>query len=220
MSKPKALVLLSGGLDSATCLYYALDAGYSVVALSFDYQQRHQIELEYARELAKTSGVEKHIVFNIDLRQIGASALTSEISVPKGGADLEREDIIPITYVPARNLVFLSIASAVAEAEKITSIFIGANALDYSGYPDCRPDFFNSFTDTVNLATREGREGRKFEIITPLLGLTKKEIIELALKLKLPIEKTWSCYDPQGDQPCGECDACLLRDRAAKEAGL
>ncbi len=220
----KAVVLLSGGLDSSTTLYQAKATGREVIALSFPYNQRHYIEIEAAKKIAERAGISEHILFPMDFSVIGGSALTGSYEVPKGGADLSCEDVIPVTYVPARNLIFLSIAAAVAESRGAQEIYIGVNSMDYSGYPDCRPDFISSFEETVNLATRDGRSGKKFTLVTPLISFSKKEIILKANSLGVPLELTWSCYDPvhSGDKyiPCGECDSCLLRSRGFAEAGL
>lgn len=226
-SEKTAVVLLSGGLDSSTVLYHAIANNFNVVALSFRYNQRHSIELDAAAAVAKHANV-KHYVLDVDLSLFGASALTADIDVPKGGVDLDKEDFIPVTYVPARNLVFLSLAAALAESLDCKDIFIGVNALDYSGYPDCRPDFIESFTQTVNLATRIGRmskegEEQGFKVHTPLLHLSKAQIVKEAVKLKVPLEHTWSCYAPIIEngkaRPCGECDSCILRKRGFAEAG-
>lgn len=219
LAKP-AVILFSGGLDSTTCLYYAKKKGFSPIALSFDYGQKHKIELKKAQKICQLANIEKHYILKLDFSLIKNSALTNnDIPVPLGGTHLGREEYIPPTYVPARNLLFLSYAIAIAENENVRDIFIGVNALDYSGYPDCRGDFIQSFRKTANLATKQGREGRKFTIHTPLLNLGKTEILQLALSLKVPIEETWSCYNPQKNhlgnyEPCGSCDACLLRLKA------
>lgn len=213
---PRAVVLLSGGLDSATCMYLARERGFEIEAISFNYQQRHSVELTAAQRLAGTCGA-NHTIIDVNLRAIGASALTSDIAVPKGGAHLQGEAVIPSTYVPVRNLVFLSLAYALAEARDCSAIFTGVNAIDYSGYPDCRPDFIASFAQTAALASKSGREGRAPEILTPLIAMTKSDIATEALRLAVPIHLTWSCYDPQtaGEmlKPCEQCDACLLREQ-------
>ncbi len=224
MGKKKALVLLSGGLDSSTTLYVAKKEGFDIVSLFLFYQQRHQVEKKFSSLIAKEAGVKEHIEFPLDFRLMGHSALTdSSIEVPKGEDPLSREGI-PITYVPARNLIFLSIAVGFAEVREIQDIFIGVNALDYSGYPDCRPDFIEAFSLAATLATKIGREKGSFQIHTPLIKKTKKEIVELAYSLGVPLEKTWSCYDPQGSLedpiPCFSCDACILREKGFQEAGI
>lgn len=211
---PRAVVLLSGGLDSATCMYIARERGFAIEAISFDYQQRHSVELKAARQLAETCGA-RHTVINVNLRAIGGSALTEDIEVPKDGAHLQGVQAIPSTYVPVRNLVFLSLAYALSEARDCSAIFTGVNAIDYSGYPDCRPDFIASFAQTAALASKSGREGRAPEILTPLIQMTKADIAAEALRLGVPVELTWSCYDPQvagsALAPCEQCDACILR---------
>lgn len=218
----RAVVLLSGGLDSATCMYIARERGFAVEAISFDYQQRHSVELTAARRLAAACGA-NHTVIDVNLRAIGASALTGDIAVPKGGAHLRGEAAIPSTYVPVRNLVFLSLAYALSEARDCSAIFTGVNAIDYSGYPDCRPDFIASFAQTAALASKSGREGRAPEILIPLIQMTKADIAAEALRLGVPVELTWSCYDPQleGEMltPCTQCDACLLREQGFAALG-
>jgi 7-cyano-7-deazaguanine synthase len=214
----KAVCLLSGGLDSATCLAWALRAGFDVYALSFDYGQRHRIELRSAAHIAQHLGACGHRTVAIDLRAFGNSALTDEIAVPKN----QLSSGIPVTYVPARNTIFLSFALAWAEVLESSDIFIGVNALDYSGYPDCRPEFIEAFERMANLATKAGVEGRtRTRIHTPLLQLTKAEIVRLASELNLPFELTHSCYDPSPEgRPCNECDSCLLRAKGFHEAGI
>lgn len=223
MSKEKAVVLLSGGLDSTTCLYKALETGYQPIALSFSYGQRHLAELQAARRIAHQLAIE-HRVLAVDLRQIGGSALTDEIAIPRGGNHLKKEGIIPVTYVPVRNLIFLSLAYALSEASGAGAIFIGVNAIDYSGYPDCRPEFIESFSRTASLASKTGSEGHRIEIVTPLISLSKAEIAAEAVRLKVSLGLTWSCYDPQanGTQlvPCRHCDACILRRDGFQAAGL
>lgn len=226
-NKKKAVVLFSGGLDSSTCIYFAKKENYDITAISFLYGQKHQHELEFGKRLLHQAGIENHFIANLGFHDILKSALTdSNIDIPKGGADLDKENFIPSTYVPARNLLFLSYASAAAENIGAHAIFLGVNALDYSGYPDCRPDFIDSFQKTVNLATRAGRTGENITIQTPLINKTKKEIIELGNSLGVPYHLTWSCYDPQNSsdpekvKPCGECDSCLLRKQGFEAAGL
>lgn len=218
----KAVVLLSGGLDSATVLALALEAGFSVHAISFRYGQRHQAELDRARGLAARSQVAAHVIIDINLAQFGGSALTSDIPVPKHETVDEVGSDIPVTYVPARNTVFLSLALAYAESLGAEDIFIGVNALDYSGYPDCRPEFIEAFARLANLATKLGVEGEsRLKIHTPLIDLTKGEIIATGLRLGVDYAQTISCYDPNADQqPCQHCDACLLRMRGFEQNGM
>lgn len=218
----KAVVLLSGGLDSTTVLAVAKDLGFHPFAISFRYGQRHAVELEAARRVAVAAGVERHVVCDIDLRVFGGSALTSDIEVPKhSSADELSEDEIPITYVPARNTVFLSFALAFAEVVGSTDIFIGVNALDYSGYPDCRPEYIAAYEKMANLATKAGVEGHELKIHTPLINLTKAETVELGTRLGVDYSLTLSCYDPDKDGlSCGRCDSCLLRLRGFADAGL
>jgi 7-cyano-7-deazaguanine synthase len=218
----KAVVLLSGGLDSATVLAIARSQGYKPYALSFAYGQRHAIELEAASRVAAALGVEDHRIANIDLRVFGGSALTADIDVPKGRDAAEMSHGIPITYVPARNTIFLSFALAWAEVLGASDIFIGVNALDYSGYPDCRPEFIAAFETLANLATKAGVEGRQaLRIHTPLIALTKAEIIRQGIELGVDYGLTSSCYDPSPTgQPCGQCDSCLLRRKGFRENGI
>jgi len=218
----KAVCLLSGGLDSATCLALARRDGYECYALSFDYGQRHKIELEAAARVAAALGAKRHMVAKIGLDAFGGSALTAEIEVPKGRSAGEMGAGIPITYVPARNTIFLSFALAWAEVLESSHIFIGVNALDYSGYPDCRPEFIEAYERLANLATKAGVEGRtRLKIHTPLLHLSKAGIVKLGQELALPFGLTFSCYDPQpGGAPCGQCDACLLRRKGFEEAAI
>lgn len=260
----KAVVLLSGGIDSSTVLAIAKSKGYNVHALSFDYNQRHKRELESAKMVASAFGVKKHLIINFDLREIGGSALTSEIEVPKENDPEKRghgeTDIIPdspsprltispipVTYVPARNTIFLSFALAWAEVLLAENIFIGANAIDYSGYPDCRPEYLNAFEEMANLATKISVEGKfRFKVNAPLISMKKSEIIRKGIELGLDFSLTWSCYDPQppekrrrGDAetcqshrvaespgrfsgliPCGRCDSCVFRAKGFKEASI
>jgi len=211
----RAVSLLSGGLDSSTLLSYVVSQGYEVVALSFDYGQRHSRELESARKIADYYKV-KHRIMKIDLRAIGGSALTDDISVPESPLNEIGKDI-PVTYVPARNTILLSIALGVAEVTDSSKIFIGANALDYSGYPDCRPEYFDSINQTFNLATKKTVEGGHIEVDAPLLRYSKADIVNLALRLKTPLEITWSCYSVN-DKACGVCDSCKLRLKGFMEA--
>ena len=217
----KAVCLLSGGLDSATCLALARREGYQCYALSFDYGQRHKIELLAAARVAQSLGAERHLVAKIGLDAFGGSALTSGIDVPKGRSADEMGHGIPVTYVPARNTIFLSFALAWAEVLESSDIFIGVNALDYSGYPDCRPEFIEAYERMANLATKAGVEGRtRVKIHTPLLQLTKAGIVKLGRELGLDFGLTFSCYDPLADgRPCGQCDACLLRRKGLRRGG-
>ena len=216
------MVLLSGGLDSTTALAVARSAGYELYAMSFRYGQRHSLELESASRVASAIGVEKHLIANFDLRAIGGSALTDQIEVPKERGAEEIASGIPVTYVPARNTIFLSFALAWAEVLGAQDIFIGVNALDYSGYPDCRPEYIESFERMANLATKAGVEGRlRLKIHTPLIAMTKAEIIVTGLRLGVDYSLTHSCYDPSSEGiACGKCDSCLLRLRGFAEAGL
>jgi 7-cyano-7-deazaguanine synthase len=218
----KAVCLLSGGLDSATCLALALRQGYACYALSFDYGQRHRVELQAAANVARSLGAERHVVARIDLRQIGHSALTDDISVPKGRSTEDMSHGIPVTYVPARNTIFLSFALAWAEVLESPDIFIGVNALDYSGYPDCRPEYIEAFERMANLAIKAGVEGRlRIRIHAPLIRLSKAEIVKLGSELGLDFSLTYSCYDPDAQgRPCGQCDSCLLRRKGFQEAGI
>lgn len=218
----KAVCLLSGGLDSATCLAVARRDGFVSYALSFDYGQRHIFELEAARRVAEALGAADHRVARIDLRMFGGSALTAGIDVPKHRSVAEMETGIPITYVPARNTIFLSFAMAWAEVLGASDIFLGVNAVDYSGYPDCRPEFVAAFEAMANLATRSGVEGTtRLHIHTPLLELSKAGIIQLGLSCGVDYGLTHSCYDPAPDgRPCGACDSCLLRAKGFAEAGV
>jgi 7-cyano-7-deazaguanine synthase len=216
-----AVVLLSGGLDSATTLAIARRQGFAVHALSFDYGQRHRIELDCAKQLATRYGAVQHVILPIDLRRFGGSALTSDLAVPKDRPLEEMSQAIPITYVPARNTIFLSFALAWAEVLGADDIFLGVNALDYSGYPDCRPEYIAAFQAMANLATKAGVEARQRLIIhTPLINYTKAEIIRQGLTLGVDYALTTSCYDPAADgKACGRCDACLLRLKGFAEAG-
>lgn len=219
---PPAVVLLSGGLDSATAAAIARAEGFDLFALSFDYGQRHCPELEAARNIAHSLGVRRHVVLSIDLRQFGASALTDRIDVPKDRAPTEIGEGIPITYVPARNTVFLSLALAYAETVSAADIFIGVNAVDYSGYPDCRPEYIAAFEHLANLATKASIEGRiRFRIRTPLIHWTKAEIIRRGTEMGVDYSLTRSCYDPSpAGLSCGRCDSCRLRLKGFAEAGL
>ncbi|MDN3647071.1 7-cyano-7-deazaguanine synthase QueC [Pontixanthobacter aestiaquae] len=212
-----AVVLLSGGLDSMVSAAIAREQGFTLSALTIDYGQRHKIEIESAKQIAEHLRCERHVVLPLDLRAFGGSALTDDIDVPKEGVG----DEIPVTYVPARNLVFLALTSAWAEATGSHDIFIGVNALDYSGYPDCRPEFIASFTETARLGTKAGVEGTPFSIHTPLQDMTKADIASEAARLGLDTGMSWSCYDPSSDGlACGVCDSCRLRHKGFAEAGL
>lgn len=217
----RAICLLSGGLDSATCLAIARREDYECYCLSFDYGQRHRVELEAARQVAEHLGAREHRVVRFDLRAFGGSALTGDGDVPKNRRESEMSNGIPITYVPARNTIFLSFALAYAEVKKAADIFIGVNAIDYSGYPDCRPEFIHAFETMANLATRAGVEGATtIKIRTPLQSLSKADIVRKALDLGLDVSLTHSCYDPDAHgHPCGSCDSCLLRRKGFEEAG-
>jgi 7-cyano-7-deazaguanine synthase len=220
--RKRAVVLLSGGLDSATVLAIARSRGYELYALSFAYGQRHSWELEAAKRVAASMEVMDHRIAQIDLRIFGGSALTADIDVPKGRKPEEMADGIPITYVPARNTIFLSFALAWAEVLHADNIFIGVNALDYSGYPDCRPEFVAAFEKMANLATKAAVQGRQhFKIHTPLIALTKAQIIRLGLQLGVDYSLTSSCYDPSPEGvPCGQCDSCQLRQKGFSENGV
>jgi 7-cyano-7-deazaguanine synthase len=218
---PRAVVLLSGGLDSTTTLAVAVSEGYEAYAITFDYGQRHRIELEAAHRAATSLGARKHLIVSVDLGAIGASALTADLHVPKARSMPEIAEGIPVTYVPARNTVFLSLALAWAEAVSAEHIFIGINALDYSGYPDCRPEFIRAFEETANLGTKAGVQGRRFRIHAPLISMTKGQIVRRGLELGVDYSITHSCYDPLPDgKPCGSCDSCLLRRKGFEEAGV
>lgn len=219
---PSAIVLLSGGLDSATTAAIAKSQGFDLYALSIDYGQRHCFELEAARRVAQSQGVRRHVTLKIDLTQFGASALTADIDVPKDRSEAEMCSGIPITYVPARNTVFLSLALAYAEASGAADLFVGVNAVDYSGYPDCRPEYIAAFEQMANLATKAGVEGPlRFRIHTPLIDLTKAEIIRRGLALGVDYSLTHSCYDPDSaGRSCGHCDSCLLRLKGFHDAGV
>lgn len=218
-SLPKAVCLLSGGLDSSTCLAIASHEGYECYCLAFDYGQRHRIELQAASRVAESLGAKQLRTVKIDLRVFGGSALTDEIDVPKERGEANS---IPVTYVPARNTIFLSFALAYAEVLGASDIFIGVNAIDYSGYPDCRPEFISAFERMANLATRTGVEGRTHvRIRTPLSSMSKAEIARKAVEMGVDVSLTHSCYDPDSSgAPCGECDSCVLRRRGFAEAGL
>ena len=216
-----AIVLLSGGLDSMVVAGMAKQQGYAIHALTIDYNQRHRIELEAAKRIAEHIGAAEHIILPLDLTKFGGSALTADIDVPKNGVGND----IPVTYVPARNTIFLSLCLGLAEARGARDLWIGVNALDYSGYPDCRPDFIRSFEATANLATKAGVEGEGFTVHTPLLDMSKADIARQAALLDLDAGMSWSCYDPferdnVGSLACGQCDSCRLRKKGFEEAGL
>jgi 7-cyano-7-deazaguanine synthase len=216
-SKPKAVVLLSGGLDSMVCAALAREAGFEVLALTIDYNQRHRIELQAAANVARAVGAARHIVLPLDLTRFGGSAITDDIAVPKSGVGND----IPVTYVPARNTIFLSLCLGWAEAAGARDMFIGVNALDYSGYPDCRPEFIAAFEGLANRATKAGAEGDSFTVHAPLQHLTKADIAREAARLGLDAGISWTCYDPTPDlKHCGLCDACRLRAKGFQEAGL
>jgi len=218
----KAIVLSSGGLDSTTTMAIAIEQEFEVYSISFDYGQRHHLELDAAKKVARALRAKEHIIVQVDLARIGGSALTDEIPVPKGRKTEKMKDEIPVTYVPARNTVFLSLALAWAEVKKAENIFIGVNALDYSGYPDCRPEYIRAFEKMANLALKETVQGKmKIKIHTPLIQLSKAEIIRTGARLGVDFSLTWSCYDPTPEgKPCGECDSCILRKKGFEEAGL
>ncbi|MCE2414677.1 7-cyano-7-deazaguanine synthase QueC [Candidatus Poribacteria bacterium] len=220
--RKKAVVLLSGGIDSTTTLAIARAEGYDTYTMSFRYGQRHTVELQYAENVAKVLGVKQHIIVDIDLRTFGASALTADIEVPKDRPDTEMGDSIPITYVPARNTIFLSYALAYAEVLVAHTIFIGANAIDYSGYPDCRPEYIDAYETMANLATQASVEGEtKLKIRAPLIDKTKAEVIQIGAALGVDYSLTLSCYDPDTEgRACGGCDSCLLRKKGFQEAGI
>ena len=216
-----AVTLLSGGLDSTTTLAIARSLGFACYALTIDYGQRHQVELAAARTVAERLGVHHHVIIPIDLRRFGGSALTADVAVPKGRDPRAMTDI-PVTYVPARNTIFLSLALAWAETLGAEDIYIGVNALDSSGYPDCRPEYIHAFERMANLGTKSGVEGtNRFTIHTPLIALTKADIVRRAAELGVDFSLTWSCYDPAPDgRPCGACDSCVLREKGFREARL
>jgi len=219
--RPRAVCLLSGGLDSSTCLAYARREGFECYALSFDYGQRHRLEIEAARRVAKALGAAAHQVIAIDLRAFGGSALTSNLEVPKGRTEKEMGASIPVTYVPARNTVLLALALGLAETLNARDLVAGMNAIDYSGYPDCRPEFVRAFEALAKLATRAGVEGGSFTVHTPLMALDKAGIVRLGAALGVDFALTHSCYDPAPDgAACGRCDACVLRLKGFRAAGI
>ncbi len=215
--KPRAVVLLSGGLDSATTAAIAIADGYEAIALSFRYGQRHQREIEAAIKIAKSLGIQEHFISDVNLSEWGGSALTdSAVDVPQDGV---KPDIIPVTYVPGRNTVFIAIALSLAEAKNAAAIYLGINAVDYSGYPDCRPEYLAAYQKLANLASKVGIEGNAPQLIAPLVNDSKLDIVRRAVSLGVAIEDTWSCYRGE-EKPCGLCDSCRIRDRALIEAGL
>lgn len=217
MSKPKAVILLSGGLDSSTSAAQALADGYDLVALSFNYGQRHERELIAAKRVAEYLGIEDHYFVDVNLAQWGGSALTDQkVDVPTDGV---KAGIIPITYVPGRNTVFLSVALSLAEAKAAAAIYLGINAVDYSGYPDCRPEYLEAVQHLATLSSKTGLEGKAPQLVAPLVMDSKVDIVRRALQLEVPIHLTWSCYQGE-DEPCGLCDSCRIRDRALIDAGI
>ena len=221
MADETAVILLSGGLDSTTTMAIAIAQGYEAYALSFDYGQRHQIEIDAASRIAESLGAKEHRLAKIDMRMFGGSALTDNVGVPKNRSETEIADGIPVTYVPARNTVFLAFALGWAEIIPAADIFIGVNAIDYGGYPDCRPEFIEAFETLANLGTKAGVEGRCFQIHAPLIKFSKAEIVRKALELDVDLSLTRTCYDPSPTGlACGECDSCLLRLKGFREAGI
>jgi len=220
--KGKAIVLSSGGIDSTTCMAIAKANGFVIYSLSFRYGQRHGKEVQAAERVAKVLGAKEHLIMDLDLTKIGGSALTSNLAVPKNRSTLEMAKEIPVTYVPARNTIFLSFALAWAEVLRVSDIFIGVNAIDYSGYPDCRPNYIRAFEILANLATKVGVEGKiHFKVHTPLINMTKAEIIRKGIELGIDYSFTHSCYDPSGNGlACGKCDSCILRKKGFQEAGV
>ena len=218
----RAVCLLSGGLDSTTCLAIARSEGYQCYCVSFNYGQRHSAELNAAAKIAATLGAREYRTIRFDLREFGGSALTSDLDIPKDRSTRQMAEGIPITYVPARNTIFLAFALAYAEIARASDIFIGVNAIDYSGYPDCRPEFIHAFERMARLATKAGVEGQtRVKIRTPLIAMTKADIIRKALELGVDLSLTSTCYDPDPEgRPCGRCDACLLRRKGFEEAGI
>ncbi len=215
------IVLCSGGLDSATVMAIVKNEGYNIYSLSFNYGQRHKIELAAAGKISSVFNARQHLVINMDLDKIGGSALTADIDVPKGVQEQNTSDQIPVTYVPARNTIFLSYALAWAEVTGARDVFIGVNAVDYSGYPDCRPEYIKAFQAMARLATKAGTDGVKTRIMTPLIRMTKAEIIQKGTALGLDYSITHSCYDPMPDgTSCGNCDSCILRKKGFREAGI
>lgn len=217
----RAVILLSGGIDSTTTLAIAVAEGYEAYALSFDYGQRHRIEIEAAQRVANLLGAKDHRIAKIDLRVFGGSALTDDLAVPKQRSETDIARGVPVTYVPARNTIFLSYALAWAEVIPADDIFIGVNAIDYSGYPDCRPEFIQAFENLADLGTKAGAEGRRFQIHAPLIKLSKADIIRKGVELGIDFSVTHTCYDPTPEGgACGECDSCILRVKGFREAGM
>ncbi|MCP9475025.1 MAG: 7-cyano-7-deazaguanine synthase QueC [Nitrospira sp.] len=216
----RAVVLASGGLDSTVAAAVAARDGYDLDLLTIAYGQRHAIEVERAGRISTALKARRHLVINLDLRAIGGSALTGDVPVPKNRPEAERRHEVPVTYVPARNLIFLSLAVAYAETIDAPVVYFGANVLDYSGYPDCRPEFIKTFEATVRAGTKAGMEGRSIEVRAPLLTLTKAQIVTLGMSLNVPFHLTHSCYDPVGAMACGRCDSCLIRRKGFAEAGV
>lgn len=217
---PRAVVLLSGGLDSAVVAAVARRDGFDLYPLTIAYRQRHAVEIERAGQVATALGARRHLILDVDLRAIGGSALTGDLAVPKNRPELDRGRGIPITYVPGRNLIFLSLATAYAEVLGARAIYFGANVLDYSGYPDCRPEFIQAFEAAARAGTKAGAEGRWVQVRAPLLSMTKADIIRLGTDLNVPFHLTHSCYDPLGAVACGQCDSCLVRKRGFAGAGV
>jgi 7-cyano-7-deazaguanine synthase len=218
--RQRAVILASGGLDSTVAAAVAQRDGYEIYLLTVAYRQRHVVEIERAGQVAAALGAQQHLVIDVDLRAIGGSALTDDLPVPKNRTEQDRSQGIPITYVPGRNLIFLSLAAAHAEVLGASAIYFGANVVDYSGYPDCRPEFLRAFEAAVQTGTKAGAEGRRIEVRTPLLRMTKADIIRLGMTLNAPIHLTHSCYDPIGAAACGRCDSCLIRRQGFAEAGV
>ncbi len=216
----RAVVLASGGLDSTVTAAVARRDRYALHLLTIAYRQRHAVEVEQSRQVATALKADQHVVINVDLRAIGGSALTSDMSVPKHRSEFERNQDVPVTYVPGRNLIFLSLAAAHAEVLGASIIYFGANVIDYSGYPDCRPEFIKAVEAALQAGTKAGMQGKGIEIRAPLLRMTKAEIIKLGLTLNVPFHLTHSCYDPIGPIACGQCDSCLIRKRGFAEAGV
>jgi len=214
------VVLLSGGLDSTVTAAVARQEGFTLYLLTIAYRQRHAIEIEQARQVAAALRVKNHVVVEVDLRTLGGSALTGDLAVPKDRHEQERAQGIPVTYVPARNLIFLSLAAAHAEVVGASAVYFGANVLDYSGYPDCRPEFIRAFEQAVAVGTKSGVEGACLEVRAPLISLSKAEIIQLGMKLQAPLHLTHSCYDPIGSLACGRCDSCVIRRQGFARAGV